>query len=77
MASHVPPTDRTREELPVELSRRTFSTLAGTAALGFALGGGSGGSGDAYAAHVVPTGPPPAPPGADGRPTRSGTTATP
>ncbi|WP_416962815.1 glycoside hydrolase family 35 protein [Streptomyces sp. Agncl-13] len=51
----------------MELSRRTFSTLAGTAALGFALGGGSGGSGDAYAVHVVPTGAPPAPPAADGQ----------
>ncbi|MET7679763.1 beta-galactosidase [Streptomyces sp. NPDC005423] len=50
----------------MELSRRTFSTLAGTAVLGFALGGGSAGTSDAYASHVVPTGPAPGPPGADG-----------
>ncbi|MEU6809642.1 beta-galactosidase [Streptomyces sp. NPDC046831] len=50
------------------LSRRTFSALAGTAALGFALGGSGGpGASSAYAAREVPTGPPPAPPRADGR----------
>ncbi|MER6524702.1 beta-galactosidase [Streptomyces sp. NPDC001508] len=50
------------------LSRRTFSALAGSAALGFALGG-SGGPGalSAYAARSVPTGPAPAPPSADRR----------
>ncbi|MEU0967027.1 beta-galactosidase [Streptomyces sp. NPDC005917] len=50
------------------LSRRTFSALAGSAALGFALGGSGGpGAPSAYAARTVPTGPAPAPPGADGR----------
>ncbi|MEU6550242.1 beta-galactosidase [Streptomyces sp. NPDC046915] len=50
------------------LSRRTFSALAGSAALGFALGGSGGpGAPSAYAARSVPTGPAPAPPGADGR----------
>ncbi|MEU6420665.1 glycoside hydrolase family 35 protein [Streptomyces spiralis] len=50
------------------LSRRTFSALAGTAALGLALGG-SGGTGalSAYAAREVPTGPPPPAPSVDGR----------
>ncbi|MFJ6082428.1 beta-galactosidase [Streptomyces sp. NPDC092369] len=48
------------------LSRRTFSALAGTAALGLALGG-SGAASCAYAAPSAPTGPSPAPPGADGR----------
>ncbi|MFI6560990.1 beta-galactosidase [Streptomyces sp. NPDC050534] len=48
------------------LSRRTFSALAGTTALGLALGGSAAAS-CAYAAHTVPTGPAPAPPGADGR----------
>ncbi|MET8580625.1 beta-galactosidase [Streptomyces collinus] len=49
------------------LSRRTFSALAGSAALGFALGGSGGpGAPSAYAARSVPTGPAPAPPGADG-----------
>ncbi|WBO66528.1 glycoside hydrolase family 35 protein [Streptomyces camelliae] len=50
------------------LSRRTFSALAGSAALGLALGG-SGGSGapSAFAARAsVPTGPAPLPPRADG-----------
>ncbi|MFF5665160.1 beta-galactosidase [Streptomyces griseofuscus] len=49
------------------LSRRTFSALTGSAALGLALGG-SGGTGapSAYAARSVPTGPVPAPPRADG-----------
>ncbi|MFE9448030.1 beta-galactosidase [Streptomyces sp. NPDC006739] len=50
------------------LSRRNFSALAGSAALGLALGGSDGpGAPSAYAAHSVPTGPAPAPPGADGR----------
>ncbi|MEU1401910.1 beta-galactosidase [Streptomyces sp. NPDC005728] len=49
------------------LSRRTFSGLAGSAALGFALGGSGGpGASSAYAARSVPTGPAPAPPRADG-----------
>ncbi|OIK26822.1 glycoside hydrolase family 35 protein [Streptomyces malaysiense] len=49
------------------LSRRTFSALTGSAALGLALSG-SGGTGapSAYAARSVPTGPTPAPPRADG-----------
>ncbi|MEU6536675.1 beta-galactosidase [Streptomyces sp. NPDC047000] len=48
------------------LSRRSFSALTGTAALGLALGGSGGpGAPSAYAAHIVPTGPPPAPPRAD------------
>ncbi|MGW3357412.1 glycoside hydrolase family 35 protein [Streptomyces bungoensis] len=51
------------------LSRRTFSALAGSAALGFALGGSGGpGAPSAFAARRVPTGPPPAPPRADGKP---------
>ncbi|GGW38791.1 beta-galactosidase [Streptomyces lucensis JCM 4490] len=50
------------------LSRRTFSALAGSAALGLALGGSGGpGAPSAYAARSVPTGPAPAPPSADGR----------
>ncbi|MGW0991946.1 glycoside hydrolase family 35 protein [Streptomyces sp. NPDC002523] len=50
------------------LSRRTFSALAGSAALGFALGGSGGpGAPSAYAARSVPTGPAPAPPRADGK----------
>ncbi|MCF3131308.1 beta-galactosidase [Streptomyces olivochromogenes] len=50
------------------LSRRTFSALAGSTALGFALGGSGGpGAPSAYAARGVPTGPAPAPPTADGR----------
>ncbi|MER8010946.1 beta-galactosidase [Streptomyces sp. NPDC094149] len=48
------------------LSRRTFSALAGTTALGLALGG-SGAANCAYAAPTAPTGPAPAPPRADGR----------
>ena len=48
----------------MELSRRTFSALAGTTALGLALGG-SGAATCAYAAPSAPTGPPPGPPGAD------------
>ncbi|MFD4968678.1 beta-galactosidase [Streptomyces sp. NPDC058424] len=50
------------------LSRRSFSALAGAAALGLALGGSGGpGAPSAYAARSVPTGPPPPPPSADGR----------
>jgi beta-galactosidase GanA len=50
------------------LSRRNFSALAGSAALGLALGGSGGpGAPSAYAGGSVPTGPAPAPPGADGR----------
>ncbi len=55
-------------EDPLALSRRTFSALAGSAALGFALGGSGGpGAPSAYAARSVPTGPPPAAPHADGQ----------
>ncbi|MGW4275706.1 glycoside hydrolase family 35 protein [Streptomyces seoulensis] len=50
------------------LSRRSFSALTGTAALGLALGGSGGpGASSAYAAREVPTGPPPPAPGPDGR----------
>ncbi|MEV0633949.1 beta-galactosidase [Streptomyces sp. NPDC050619] len=50
------------------LSRRTFSALAGTTALGFVLGGGSGGSStNASSPPPVPTGPAPGPPATDGR----------
>jgi beta-galactosidase GanA len=50
------------------LSRRTFSALAGSAALGLALGGSAGpGAPSAYAARSVPTGPAPDPPSADRR----------
>jgi beta-galactosidase GanA len=50
------------------LSRRTFSALAGSTALGLALGGSGGpGAPSAYAARSVPTGPAPAPPSADGK----------
>ncbi|WP_406727681.1 beta-galactosidase [Streptomyces sp. GD-15H] len=50
----------------MELSRRTFTALAGTAALGLALAG-SGAATGTRAAQAVPTGPPPAPPRADGK----------
>ncbi|MEU0382896.1 glycoside hydrolase family 35 protein [Streptomyces chartreusis] len=50
----------------MELSRRTFHALAGTAALGFALTG-SGSPTSANPARTVPTGPPPPVPSADGR----------
>ncbi|PWI18601.1 beta-galactosidase [Streptomyces sp. Act143] len=50
----------------MELSRRTFSTLAGTAALGFALTGSGGVLPSRTGPRFVPTGPPPAPPVADG-----------
>nr|BFD85027.1 beta-galactosidase [Streptomyces sp. Xyl84] len=50
------------------LSRRTFSALAGSAALGLALGGSGGpGASAAFAVRGVPTGPPPPVPSADGR----------
>ncbi|GCB49718.1 beta-galactosidase [Streptomyces sp. NL15-2K] len=48
------------------LSRRTFSALAGTTALGFALGGSGGAPTDASSSRGVPTGPAPGPPTADG-----------
>jgi beta-galactosidase GanA len=51
----------------LELSRRTFHALAGTAALGFALTG-SGSPSSAHPARPVRTGPPPPVPSADGRP---------
>ncbi|MFJ3229978.1 beta-galactosidase [Streptomyces sp. NPDC086787] len=51
------------------LSRRSFSALAGSAALGLALGGSGGpGAPSAFAARGVPTGPAPGPPRADGQP---------
>ncbi|MFI5679381.1 beta-galactosidase [Streptomyces cellulosae] len=49
------------------LSRRTFSILAGTTALGFTLGGSIGTTTNASASRSVPTGPAPGPPSADGR----------
>ncbi|MET7431248.1 beta-galactosidase [Streptomyces flaveolus] len=49
------------------LSRRTFSALTGSAALGLALGGSGGpGAPSAYAGSSAPTGPAPLPPSADG-----------
>ncbi len=56
----------------MELSRRTFTALAGTAALGLALAGSGGAAPGANGPRVVPTGPPPPPPGADGRRHRIG-----
>ena len=56
----------------MELSRRTFTALAGTAALGLALAGSGGAATGPRTARVVPTGPPPAAPGADGRRHRVG-----
>ncbi|MEU3145029.1 MULTISPECIES: beta-galactosidase [unclassified Streptomyces] len=50
----------------MELSRRTFTALAGTAALGLALAG-SGAATGSKGARTVPTGPPPTPPRADGK----------
>ncbi|MEV5434317.1 beta-galactosidase [Streptomyces sp. NPDC052701] len=50
----------------MELSRRTFTALAGTAALGLALTGSGGAAPRPDAPRVAPTGPPPGPPGADG-----------
>ncbi|NEB02459.1 beta-galactosidase [Streptomyces sp. SID13726] len=49
----------------MELSRRTFSALAGTTALGFALSGSGGETTRAYASHSVPTGPAPGAAAAD------------
>ncbi|MGA5442116.1 beta-galactosidase [Streptomyces griseoincarnatus] len=51
----------------MELSRRTFTALAGTAALGLALAGSGGAATGPRGQRVVPTGPPPPPPEADGR----------
>ncbi|MFF0887706.1 beta-galactosidase [Streptomyces sp. NPDC003456] len=51
----------------MELSRRTFHALAGTAALGFALTG-SGSPSSATSGRPVRTGPPPPVPSADGEP---------
>ncbi|KOG33398.1 glycoside hydrolase family 35 protein [Streptomyces resistomycificus] len=48
------------------LSRRTFSALAGTTALGLALGGSGGSATSAHASRSVRTGPAPGPPAADG-----------
>ncbi|CAM5708593.1 hypothetical protein SFUMM280S_00999 [Streptomyces fumanus] len=51
----------------MELTRRTFSAVAGTTVLGLVLGGGSSGAvAPSGAGRVVPTGPPPPPPAADG-----------
>ncbi|MEU6380324.1 beta-galactosidase [Streptomyces sp. NPDC046909] len=51
----------------MELSRRTFSALAGTTALGFALTGSAGAFPSSGTPRLTPTGPPPSPPTADGR----------
>ncbi|MFF8030752.1 beta-galactosidase [Streptomyces sp. NPDC016626] len=51
----------------MELSRRTFTALTGTAALGLALAGSGGAATGAHGPRGVPTGPPPPPPSADGR----------
>lgn len=51
----------------MELSRRTFTALAGTAALGLALAGSGGAATGPQGPRVVPTGPPPPLPEADGR----------
>ncbi|GAA2523558.1 MULTISPECIES: glycoside hydrolase family 35 protein [Streptomyces] len=56
----------------MELSRRTFTALAGTAALGLALAGSGGAATGPRGARVVPTGPPPPPPSADGKRHRVG-----
>ncbi|MES5821351.1 beta-galactosidase [Streptomyces sp. RG80] len=50
----------------MELSRRTFSALAGTTALGLALTGSGGALPSSAAPGLTPTGPPPSPPAADG-----------
>ncbi|MFF4268582.1 beta-galactosidase [Streptomyces sp. NPDC001536] len=50
----------------MELSRRTFSALAGTTALGLALTGSGGALPSSAAPGLAPTGPPPSPPTADG-----------
>ncbi|MFF5155905.1 beta-galactosidase [Streptomyces sp. NPDC000348] len=56
----------------MELSRRTFTALAGTAALGLALAGSGGAATGAHGPRGVPTGPPPPPPSADGKRHRIG-----
>ncbi|MEV7787353.1 beta-galactosidase [Streptomyces sp. NPDC088106] len=56
----------------MELSRRTFTALAGTAALGVALAGSGGAATGPQGPRVVPTGPPPPAPSADGRRHRVG-----
>lgn len=56
----------------MELSRRTFTALAGTAALGLALAGSGGAATGTHEPRGVPTGPPPPPPRADGRRHRIG-----
>ncbi|CAL9545303.1 glycoside hydrolase family 35 protein [Streptomyces sp. enrichment culture] len=56
----------------MELSRRTFTALAGTAALGLALAGSGGAATGTRGSRAVPTGPPPPPPTADGRRHRVG-----
>ncbi|KES04742.1 beta-galactosidase [Streptomyces toyocaensis] len=56
----------------MELSRRTFTALAGTAALGLALAGSGGAATGTHGPRSVPTGPPPSPPRADGRRHRVG-----
>ncbi|MEV5934249.1 beta-galactosidase [Streptomyces sp. NPDC052079] len=56
----------------MELSRRTFTGLAGTAALGLALAGSGGAATGTHGPRSVPTGPPPPPPRADGRRHRIG-----
>ncbi len=56
----------------MELSRRTFTALAGTAALGLALAGSGGAATGTNGPRTVPTGPPPPPPSADGRRHRVG-----
>ncbi|MFI8202348.1 beta-galactosidase [Streptomyces sp. NPDC085937] len=50
----------------MELSRRTFTALTGTAALGLALAGSGGAATGPQGPRVAPTGPPPPPPAADG-----------
>lgn len=56
----------------MELSRRTFTALAGTAALGLALAGSGAAAPGTDGPRVVPTGPPPPAPSADGRRHRIG-----
>ncbi|MFF7444630.1 MULTISPECIES: beta-galactosidase [unclassified Streptomyces] len=51
----------------MELSRRTFSALAGTTALGLALTGSGGTLPSSATRGPTPTGPPPSPPAADGK----------
>lgn len=56
----------------MELSRRTFTALAGTGALGLALAGSGGAATGTHGPPGVPTGPPPPAPRADGEPHRIG-----